>query len=57
MHGNIVIYESTVYPGATEEICLLIIESVSNLKVNDFGLGYSPERINPGDRIIGFQIS
>ncbi len=51
VHGNIVIYESTVYPGATEEICLPIIESVSNLKVNnDFGLGYSPERINPGDR-------
>ncbi len=49
--GNVVIYESTVYPGATEEICLPIIESISGLKVNDnFGLGYSPERINPGDK-------
>ena len=49
--GDIVIYESTVYPGATEEICLPILEEGSNLKLNiDFYLGYSPERINPGDR-------
>ncbi len=46
-----VIYESTVYPGVTEEICLPILESNSGLKVNeDFYLGYSPERINPGDK-------
>ncbi|MGH8212255.1 MAG: nucleotide sugar dehydrogenase [Rhodanobacteraceae bacterium] len=49
--GGIVIYESTVYPGATEEICVPIIERVSGLKYNvDFFAGYSPERINPGDR-------
>jgi UDP-N-acetyl-D-galactosamine dehydrogenase len=49
--GNIVIYESTVYPGATEEDCAPILERVSGLKVNeDFYLGYSPERINPGDK-------
>ncbi|MEM8682875.1 MAG: Vi polysaccharide biosynthesis UDP-N-acetylglucosamine C-6 dehydrogenase TviB [Pseudomonadota bacterium] len=49
--GDIVIYESTVYPGATEEICLPIIERASGLKLNeDFYLGYSPERINPGDK-------
>lgn len=48
--GDLVIYESTVYPGATEDDCLPILEKTSNLKVNkDFGLGYSPERINPGD--------
>lgn len=48
--GNIVIYESTVYPGATEEFCAPILEGLSGLKVNeDFSLGYSPERINPGD--------
>lgn len=48
--GDYVIYESTVYPGCTEEICLPILESVSGLKLNeDFKLGYSPERINPGD--------
>ena len=47
----IVIFESTVYPGATEEICIPIIERNSNLKLNqDFYCGYSPERINPGDR-------
>ena len=47
----IVIYESTVYPGATEEVCIPIIESESNLKFNkDFFVGYSPERINPGDK-------
>lgn len=50
--GNIVIYESTVYPGATEEVCLPIIEKVSGLKFNqDFFAGYSPERINPGDKV------
>lgn len=48
--GDIVIYESTVYPGATEEDCLPVIESVSGLVFNrDFFAGYSPERINPGD--------
>lgn len=50
--GDIVIYESTVYPGATEEECIPIIEEVSGLKFNkDFFAGYSPERINPGDKI------
>ena len=49
--GDIVIYESTVYPGATEEDCVPIIEQVSGLKLNqDFYVGYSPERINPGDK-------
>ena len=49
---NIVIYESTVYPGATEEVCVPILEKFSNLKYNaDFFCGYSPERINPGDKI------
>ncbi len=49
--GDIVIYESTVYPGATEEECVPILERVSNLKFNeDFYVGYSPERINPGDK-------
>ncbi len=48
--GDIVIYESTVYPGATEEICVPILEKASNLKFGkDFRVGYSPERINPGD--------
>ena len=48
--GGIVIYESTVYPGATEEICIPIVERESNLAFNqDFYAGYSPERINPGD--------
>jgi len=48
--GNIVIYESTVYPGATEEFCAPLLERISGLTVNvDFSLGYSPERINPGD--------
>ncbi|MCL4107810.1 UNVERIFIED_CONTAM: hypothetical protein GTU68_027195 [Idotea baltica] len=48
---DIVIYESTVYPGATEEECIPILEEVSNLKFNtDFYVGYSPERINPGDK-------
>jgi UDP-N-acetyl-D-galactosamine dehydrogenase len=49
--GDIVIYESTVYPGATEEDCIPVIEEVSGLKFNqDFYAGYSPERINPGDK-------
>jgi UDP-N-acetyl-D-galactosamine dehydrogenase len=49
--NDIVIYESTVYPGATEEVCIPILESVSKLKFNkDFFVGYSPERINPGDK-------
>jgi UDP-N-acetyl-D-galactosamine dehydrogenase len=49
--GDIVVYESTVYPGATEEVCGPILEAGSGLKAGvDFSLGYSPERINPGDR-------
>jgi len=49
--GNIVVYESTVYPGATEEDCAPILAEVSGLQLNqDFFLGYSPERINPGDK-------
>jgi len=49
--GDIVIYESTVYPGCTEEVCVPILENVSGLKFNkDFFVGYSPERINPGDK-------
>jgi len=49
--GSVVVYESTVYPGATEEICGPVLEQVSGLKRGtDFWLGYSPERINPGDR-------
>ncbi len=49
--GNIVIYESTVYPGVTEDECVPILEKVSGLKYKiDFGVGYSPERINPGDK-------
>lgn len=50
-HGDIVIYESTVYPGATEEDCVPVLERVSGLRFNeDFFAGYSPERINPGDK-------
>jgi UDP-N-acetyl-D-galactosamine dehydrogenase len=49
--GDVVIYESTVYPGATEEICVPELENASGLRFNiDFFVGYSPERINPGDR-------
>jgi len=49
--GDVVIYESTVYPGATEEVCIPVLESTSGLKFNsDFYAGYSPERINPGDK-------
>lgn len=50
--GDIVIYESTVYPGCTEEDCVPVLEKISGLKYNvDFFCGYSPERINPGDKI------
>jgi UDP-N-acetyl-D-galactosamine dehydrogenase len=50
--GDIVIYESTVYPGATEEVCVPVLESFSGLEFNqDFFCGYSPERINPGDKL------
>ncbi|MFM5115982.1 Vi polysaccharide biosynthesis UDP-N-acetylglucosamine C-6 dehydrogenase TviB [Aeromonas hydrophila] len=49
--GDIVIYESTVYPGATEEVCIPVLEEVSGKKFNrDFFAGYSPERVNPGDK-------
>jgi UDP-N-acetyl-D-glucosamine/UDP-N-acetyl-D-galactosamine dehydrogenase len=50
--GDIVIYESTVYPGCTEEVCVPVLEKTSGLKFNsDFFCGYSPERINPGDKL------
>jgi UDP-N-acetyl-D-galactosamine dehydrogenase len=49
--GDVVVYESTVYPGCTEEVCIPILERVSGLRFNrDFFAGYSPERINPGDK-------
>ena len=49
--GDYVVFESTVYPGCTEEDCLPVIEKLSGLKIcKDFKLGYSPERINPGDK-------
>src|SRR5690606_17729593 len=49
--GDIVVYESTVYPGVTEEECIPVLERISGLKFNvDFYAGYSPERINPGDK-------
>jgi len=51
-HGDIVIFESTVYPGATEEVCVPVLEKFSGKKFNvDFFCGYSPERINPGDKV------
>lgn len=54
--GDIVVFESTVYPGATEEECVPLLEAVSALKAGtDFGVGYSPERINPGDRTHRFE--
>lgn len=54
--GTIVVYESTVYPGVTEDICIPILEKYSNLKCGiDFFVGYSPERINPGDRVHTFK--
>lgn len=50
--GSIIVYESTVYPGVTEDICIPILEKVSGLKCGiDFKVGYSPERINPGDKV------
>ncbi len=50
--GDYVVFESTVYPGCTEEDCLPVIESLSGLKaISDFKIGYSPERINPGDKV------
>ncbi|RUP37164.1 MAG: Vi polysaccharide biosynthesis UDP-N-acetylglucosamine C-6 dehydrogenase TviB [Acinetobacter sp.] len=50
--GDIVVYESTVYPGATEEVCIPVLEKVSGLEFNtDFFAGYSPERINPSDKL------
>ena len=50
--GDIVVYESTVYPGVTEDECIPVVEKVSGLKLNkDFFAGYSPERINPGDKL------
>lgn len=50
--GSIVVYESTVYPGCTDDVCIPILEKVSGLKCGiDFKIGYSPERINPGDKI------
>jgi UDP-N-acetyl-D-galactosamine dehydrogenase len=49
--GDLIVYESTVYPGATEEDCIPVLERVSGLVAGrDFAVGYSPERINPGDR-------
>ena len=49
--GDVVVYESTVYPGVTEDECIPVVEQVSGLKLNvDFYAGYSPERINPGDK-------
>ncbi len=49
--GDVVIYESTVYPGVTEEECVPVLEKISGLQFNeDFFAGYSPERINPGDK-------
>lgn len=54
--GGIVVYESTVYPGATEEFCIPILERVSGLRAGtDFSVGYSPERINPGDKAHRFE--
>ncbi len=50
--GSIVVYESTVYPGVTEEVCVPILERESGLQCGvDFKIGYSPERINPGDKV------
>jgi len=54
--GDFVIYESTVYPGVTEDICIPILEKISDLKINiDFYCGFSPERINPGDKKHSFE--
>ena len=55
-HGNVIIFESTVYPGVTDEICVPILERVSSLECGkDFKVGYSPERINPGDKVNRFE--
>ena len=52
VHGSIVVYESTVYPGCTEDVCIPILEKQSDMKCGiDFKVGYSPERINPGDKV------
>jgi len=54
--GSCIVYESTVYPGATEEVCIPILEAESGLKFGrDFTVGYSPERINPGDKVHSFK--
>ena len=54
--GAVIVYESTVYPGVTEDICVPIIEKESGLKCGvDFKIGYSPERINPGDKVHRFE--
>src|SRR5699024_11476667 len=54
--GTIVVYESTVYPGATEDECVPVLERVSGMKCGkDFFVGYSPERINPGDKVNTFK--
>jgi UDP-N-acetyl-D-galactosamine dehydrogenase len=54
--GDVVVYESTVYPGAVEEDCVPVLEEVSGLKAGrDFAVGYSPERINPGDKAHRFE--
>ena len=49
--GDLVIYESTVYPSCTEDVCIPLLEKNSGLNINDFSVGYSPERINPGDKV------
>ena len=50
--GSIVVFESTVYPGVTEDVCIPVLEKESGLKCGvDFKVGYSPERINPGDKV------
>ncbi|MED1949087.1 nucleotide sugar dehydrogenase [Brevibacillus centrosporus] len=54
--GSVVVFESTVYPGVTEEVCIPILESISGMKCgSDFKVGYSPERINPGDQVHRFE--
>lgn len=56
VRGSVVVYESTVYPGVTEDVCISILEKESHLKCGvDFKVGYSPERINPGDRLHKFE--
>ena len=54
--NDVIVFESTVYPGATEEFCIPILEKFSGLVCNvDFGVGYSPERVNPGDKERGIE--